>query len=181
MIYILFLMLILSVLAAIIASLIVIGMIAAEGIPFISTSNKDFKAIMEAVEAKPNELIYDLGCGKAHLLTYAEKNYNTRGIGYEISVWPYLMAIFNLWYGRYKKTEVHFSNMYKADLSKADIVFCYLFPETMDKLHDKFVKEMKPGSRVVTYGFALKRRQADKVVITNQDNTELNRIFVYKF
>ena len=72
-------------------------------------------------------------------------------------------------------------NFFQADLSKADVVFCYLFPEVMAKLEPKFTQELKSGSRVVSYAFKLPTKVADKVVITNDDNTELGKIYVYEY
>ncbi|MEK7653380.1 MAG: hypothetical protein AAB358_02795 [Patescibacteria group bacterium] len=51
---------------------------------------------MAAAEIKPGEKIYDLGCGKASLLIKAAKKYGAISVGYEISLWPYFWARFNV-------------------------------------------------------------------------------------
>ncbi|MDO8669253.1 MAG: 50S ribosomal protein L11 methyltransferase [Candidatus Buchananbacteria bacterium] len=180
MIYILILILIISTIATIMMSSIIIGLVMTGGVPFISTNKKDFKAILKAVDLKPNEVIYDLGCGKAHLLIYASKYFGAKGVGYELTLWPYLWAKLKIHLSQ-AQVKVFRQNFFRADLTKADVVFCYLFPEVMAKLEPKFAQELKSGSRVVSYGFKLPSKPADKTVITNDDNTELGKIYVYKY
>ena len=173
-------MLIISIVTTIMMLSIIWGLVATGGVPFISTNKKDFKAILQAVELKPKETIYDLGCGKAHLLIYASKYFGAKGIGYELTLWPYLWAKLKIYFTK-TGVDIFRQNFFKADLTKADVVFCYLFPEVMAKLETKFEKELKPTSRVVSYAFKLPNKVADKTVITNDDNTELGKIYVYQY
>jgi len=129
---------------------------------------------------KPGEKIYDLGCGKASLLVLAAKEFGAKGIGYELSLWPYLWSRFNIFISR-ANVEVRMKNFFKADLSDADVVYCYLFPEIMARLEPKFAKELKPTARVVSYGFKLPNTEPVKIVETRSDGKKLDRIFVYKF
>ena len=92
MIYILITILIFSIITTVMMLSVIIGLIMTGGVPFISTNKRDFKAILKAVDLKTGEIIYDLGCGKAHLLIYAAKRFGARGVGYELALWPYLWA-----------------------------------------------------------------------------------------
>ena len=176
----LLIILVVIILAMVMMISIVWGLIVTGGVPFISTNKKDFKAILQAVELKPKEIICDLGCGKAHLLVYASKYFGTKGVGYELTLWPYLWAKLKIYLTK-TNVDIFRQNFFKADLTKADVVFCYLFPEVMAKLESKFEHELRSGSRVVSYAFKLPNRVADKIVITNNDNTELGKIYVYKY
>lgn len=147
------------------------GLILTGGVPFISTGKKNFDAILTSVKVKPNETVYDLGCGKAHFLIYAAKKYGTKGVGYEISLWPYLWARLNVFLNRVP-VKIYFKNFFSSDLTSANVVFCYLFPEVMGKLESKFALELKKGSRVVTYGFHLPNIKPAQNV---------GRVFVYEF
>ena len=180
MIYILITILIFSIITTVMMLSVIIGLIMTGGVPFISTNKRDFKAILKAVDLKTGEIIYDLGCGKAHLLIYAAKRFGARGVGYELALWPYLWAKVKIYLAK-ADVKIFRKNFFQADLSKADVVFCYLFPEVMAKLEPKFTQELKSGSRVVSYAFKLPTKVADKVVITNDDNTELGKIYVYEY
>ncbi len=172
--------LLLAIIALIMMLSVVIGLVRTGGVPFISSNQKDYAAILDAAAVKAGETIVDLGCGKAHFLIQAAKTRGAKGIGYELTLWPYLWAKYNIWKNK-APVEIYRRNFFYADLRGADVVFCYLFPSVMAKLEDKFAVELRPGSRVVSYGFKLPNRRPDKEVITNDDNVELGRIFVYKY
>lgn len=169
-----------SLIAMVMMASVIIGLILTRGVPFISTNKKDFKEILKAVELKPGETIYDLGCGKAHLLIYAAKKFKAKGIGYELTLWPYLWGKIKIRLSK-ADVEVRMKDFFAADLSQADVVFCYLFPSIMKKLEPKFESELKPGARVVSYSFKLPTRVPDREVVTNDDNTELGKIYVYQY
>ncbi|HLD28006.1 MAG TPA: SAM-dependent methyltransferase [Patescibacteria group bacterium] len=175
----LIILLIVSVVAILMAS-VVLGLIVTGGVPFISSNRKDFDAILKAADLKTGETIYDLGCGKAHLLIKAAKDYGAKGVGYEITLWPYLWAKIKIFLAKVD-VRVEMKDFFKVDLSQADVVYCYLFPKVMLKLEEKFKKELKSGSRVVAYGFKLPNLKPTTIIATNSDNVELGKIFVYTF
>lgn len=72
------------------ASSVAWALIFTGGAPFISSPRIDWLKICEAAELKPGQTVYDLGCGKANLLTTAAKNFGVKGVGYEIALWPNL-------------------------------------------------------------------------------------------
>ncbi|MFA5020656.1 MAG: hypothetical protein WC517_01180 [Patescibacteria group bacterium] len=156
-----------SFLALLVFSSIAWGLIATKGVPFISTPRADWLKLCEAAELKPGQVVYDLGCGKANLLTTAAKNFGIRGVGYEISLWPNIWGRFRVW-RRQADVEIRLKNFLKADISRADVVFCYLFPEVMAQLEPKFKSELKPGAKVVSYAFTLPNIKPAKVVSSTQ-------------
>lgn len=159
---------------------VIVGLIMARGVPFVSTPRSKYRRILQAVGLQPGEVIYDVGCGKATLLILAAKEFGAKGIGYELSLWPYLWAHFNIFISR-ADVKVYLKNFFKVDLSGADVVYCYLFPEIMARLEPKFAKELKPTARVVSYGFKLPNTEPIKIVDTRKDGKQLDRIFVYQF
>jgi hypothetical protein len=50
-------------------------------------------------------------------------------------------------------------NLLSQDMSKTDVILLYLIPSLMEKLEDKFDKELRPGTRVVTHVFRFTRRE----------------------
>ena len=55
-------------------------------------------------------------------------------------------------------------NFWKADLSEADVVFCYLYPDVMKKLAAKLASGLKPGAVVVSSHFSLPGFAPSKVL-----------------
>ncbi|MFA6227764.1 MAG: hypothetical protein WC668_01110 [Patescibacteria group bacterium] len=166
---------------------VLVGLVMTKGVPFVSTPRYDLEKICEAAELKPGEKIFDLGCGKANLLTVAAKKFGASGTGYELSLWPYFWG---WWRVKILRADVRLKmqDFLRADLSQADVVFCYLFPEVMDKLENKFKKELRPGARVVSYTFKLPNIQPAKTVKGREDKNLFDRclrtkgiIYVYQF
>ena len=52
-----------------------------------------------------------------------------------------------------KNVRVVRGNFWKADLSRADVVFCYLFPDVMERLANKLHNELKSGAVVVSCNY----------------------------
>lgn len=150
----------------------------ARGVPFVSLPKNDWLKMCEVANLRAGQKVYDLGCGKANLLIIAIKQFGVRGIGYEISLWPFLWAHLRSWWHQVKP-ELHLKNFMSADLSDADVVFCYLFPEAMARLESKFEKELRAGTLVVSYGFKLPNRQPQQII--SGDLRGVGRISIYKY
>jgi SAM-dependent methyltransferase len=183
----LLLVLIFSLVALIFSLSVVFGLIIARGVPFISLPRKDWVKMCEIAGIKPGQIVYDLGCGKANLLTTAAKKFGAKGVGYEISLWPYSWGRFNVWRQR-ADVELRFKNFFSADIKNADAVFCYLFPNVMVELESKFQQEMKPGAKVVSYAFYLPNIKPAQVLDAHQRKSIFtgkpvytSKIYVYQF
>jgi hypothetical protein len=57
--------------------------------------------------------------------------------------------------GLSSRVKVLLGNLFKIDISDADVVTIYLLQETNVKLIDKFVRELQPGTRIVSNTFTL--------------------------
>jgi len=71
---------------------------------------------------------------------------------------------------------VKYANINNVDLSKADVVYCYLLPEMLSKLALKFKKELKKDCRLISIGFPIK-------ALKNGTEQHINnrKAFIYKF
>ena len=124
---------------------------ATQGALYVSTSTTRIKAFLDAVEMQPGQLLVDLGCGDGRVLCSASDRYGVRAVGFELNPWAYLRARLRC-LGK-KRVRVVPGNFWKADLRKADVIFCYLFPDVMERLAEKIQKEAKPGAVVVSCNF----------------------------
>ena len=123
------------------------------GAPFVPTSSKRVKNMIELAKPKPGEVWIDIGSGDGRVMIAAAKA-GARAIGYEIH--PYLVALtkIKIWLNGLKgKAEVKMVNFWPINLSEADIVSVYLLPEKMDRLQRKLEDELKPGCRIVSNAF----------------------------
>jgi len=118
----------------------------------------------------------DLGCGDGRIVFRAEKEFGAIAEGYEISVFVWLLAQSNRILKR-AKSKIYRRNFFTADLSKADVVFCYLLPEVMQELVPKFQKELKKGARIISASFSLPGWQARKIY---PKEGRAGKVFIYK-
>jgi len=123
------------------------------GGPFVPSSKHSVEAMIKLADIKKGQIIYDVGSGDGRVLFEAAKQ-GAHAVGIEIN--PYLvwytqiLAFFGAYRGR---ITVLWKNLWKADLSHADVVFVYLIPWKMDVLSEKLKRELKPGSLVISNSF----------------------------
>ena len=46
-------------------------------------------------------------------------------------------------------------DIFKEDLSSATVVYVYLVPKTLDRLIPKFKKELKKGTKIISYKYEM--------------------------
>ncbi|MBP8932830.1 MAG: class I SAM-dependent methyltransferase [Candidatus Atribacteria bacterium] len=134
------------------------------GIPWQPTDMKRVKRMLEMAELKPEETLYDLGCGDGRILIYAAQQYHAKAIGIEINPWLYVLTwirIFSL--GLHHRVKVKLKNIHDVSLQNADVITIFLFQNVNDLLRDKFLRELKPGARIVSYVWILKDWEPDLV------------------
>lgn len=124
------------------------------GAPWVPTARSTVEDMLELAGIKPGELVYDLGCGDGRILIAAAKKYQARAVGIELDPlrWLWCQILITL-LGLREKVEVHLGNLFQYDLSQADVVTCYLLPDTNKKLQAKLLQELKTDTRVVSNTF----------------------------
>ena len=148
-------------------------------VPFVRTPERVINQVLQEITIKPTDTVYDLGCGNARFLITVEKKTGARTIGYEISPWAYFLSQVNIRL-RKAKTIVHYKNFYKADLSTANVVFCFLINSVMPKVGKQLERQLQPGSTVICFGFAIKAWQPAKIILTKPDNPRSSKIYIYQ-
>jgi SAM-dependent methyltransferase len=138
------------------------------GAVYVSTSSTRIAAFLQAVPMRSHQRLVDLGCGDGRVLKRAWQAYGVTGLGYEINPFAYFKA--RLRCVGIKGVEIKCRSFWKADLSEADVVFCYLFPDVMKPLSEKLRSELKPGAVVVSCNFALPDWHAEQVLRPNNPN-----------
>lgn len=122
--------------------------------PYVPTFQRDVRRMLKLAGVKPDELVIDLGAGDGRFLITAAREFQARGIGYEISILPYLVALVRvLCSGVRQRVHIELRDFYQVDLSPAKVVTVFLTPMAMAKLKSKFERELRPGTRIVSFAF----------------------------
>jgi len=111
------------------------------------------RTFLDEVPMRENELLIDIGCGDGRVLKEARKRYGVRALGYEVNPLAYFFA--RLRTLRSKDVTVRYQNFWNVNIGEADVIFCYLFPDVMERLAEKLEKELRPGARVISGNFPL--------------------------
>jgi len=112
--------------------------------------------MLTLAEVKPSEIIYDLGCGDGRVVIMAAKDFGAQGIGVEMRedlAKQAMGKVSELGLEGYVKI-VH-GDMFKVDLSQANVVTLYLTTSANDKVKPKLEAELKPGTKVVSHDYEI--------------------------
>lgn len=108
-------------------------------------------AVMEMLvlaSPKPNEVLYDLGCGDGRILIEATWNYGCRSVGIELNKESFKQATASITnFGLIDRIKLYQGDILNYTYPDADVVTMYLYPELMAKV----LPRLRPGTRVVSY------------------------------
>lgn len=125
-----------------------------KGGPWVPTPLTTVHRMLTMADVRPGELVYDLGSGDGRILVVAALDFKARAVGIEIDPFLHLLskALITL-LGLYGQVQLVHGDIFAQDLSKADVVTCYLLPSINEKLAEKLARELRPGTRVVSNTF----------------------------
>jgi precorrin-6B methylase 2 len=121
---------------------------------FVPTPQEVVDAMLKMAKVTKNDVIYDLGSGDGRIAITAAKVYGARAIGIDID--PVRISESNAAAKAAGVTDkVTFLNqdLFTTDISQATVVTLYLLPSLNEKLKPKLMKELKPGTRIVSNSF----------------------------
>jgi predicted RNA methylase len=141
--------------------------------PWWRTNRKIARIQCKLARVTKNDIVYDLGCGDGTALMTAAKEFGAQGVGVEIDPLRYWYAksVFLLT-GLSKKIKIVRKNFFTVDVSPASVVIMYLIPKTLNRLKPKLLKELKPGTRIVTFVY--------KIDLPMIASDEKNEVYVYQ-
>ena len=107
-------------------------------------------------ELKPGEMLYDLGSGDGRAVIMAAKDFGAKSVGVELREDLVKRALSNIYeLGLETKAQILQNDMFKVDLSPADVVFLYLTTSANEKVKPKLETELKPGARIVSHDYEI--------------------------
>lgn len=123
-------------------------------VPYVPTPQEVVDAMLELAEVKKGDVVYDLGSGDGRIPITAAKRYGVTATGIDINPQRVKEANENAQReGVTDRVTFRTADLFTTDLSRANVVTLYLLPEVNLKLRPKLLKELKPGSRIVSHAF----------------------------
>ena len=124
------------------------------GAPYVPTPMERVKKMVALAKIKKGQRVYDLGCGDGRFVYIAANQYGAKATGIELSPMVYLLAKVRQWIWR-SRAEIKFGNFKFHDISDAEVIFCYLLPETLKKIQPDLDKQLRPGVKICSYAFTI--------------------------
>jgi SAM-dependent methyltransferase len=132
-------------------------------VPYVRSSNAVVDGMLKLANVKKSDIVYDLGCGDGRIVIAAAKDYGARGVGIDIN--PELIqeareSARKAHVDALVKFEEH--DLFDADIHNATVVTLYLLPNVNLRLRPKLLKDLKPGTRVVSHSWSMGDWKPDK-------------------
>lgn len=133
---------------------------------YVPTPYEVVDAMLEVAKVGDGDVLYDLGSGDGRIpITAAQRYRIARAVGIDINPQRVREANDN----RTKAgvgDRVTFVNadLFESDFSDATVVTLYLLPSLNLKLLPKLLKELKPGTRVMSHAFDMGGWKPDRVL-----------------
>ena len=148
--------------------------------PYVSSPQQIVDKMLEAVELKPGETLYDLGSGDGRVLITAVQKFNAKAVGVELDeklAKSTSEKIEKLGLGN--RARVIHGNMLEVDISPADVVVIYLTTESNDIVRPALEKQLRPGTRVISHDFQVRGWKPVKVESAQVHNRS-HQIYIYQ-
>ncbi|MFN6469418.1 MAG: SAM-dependent methyltransferase [Nostoc sp. SerVER01] len=123
-------------------------------VPYVPTPQPVVDAMLKVAKVGKNDVLYDLGSGDGRIVVTAAQNFGTRGVGIDIDPQRIKEANENAKKaGVTNRVKFVQQDLFNTDFSEATVVTLYLLPEINEKLRPILLKQLKPGTRIVSHAF----------------------------
>src|SRR5690348_15186041 len=146
----------------------------ASDIPYVPTPQSVVEAMLALANLHAGDVLVDLGSGDGRIVITAAKQFGARAIGVELD-----HALANE--SRSTADREHVSaraefvegDLFRQDLHNASVVTLYLTPSVNLRLKPKLLKELAPGSRIVSHRFDMGSWQPDRTIVVDGETVYL--------
>ena len=124
------------------------------GAGWVPTPRRVVRRMLRLAGVGPGDTLFELGSGDGRIMFMAAREFGAEAVGIEADPLRVLLTL--AWIrltGLTGRVSVLWGNFFKKDLGAASVVTVYQSTEINNRLKDKFTRELKPGTRVVSHAF----------------------------
>ena len=123
---------------------------------FVPTPGEVVDTMLRMAAVTKKDTVYDLGCGDGRIVITAAQRYGARGVGIDIDPDRVSEATDNVRKAKVEdRVRIIRGDLFEADISAATVVTLYLLTDLNLKVRPKLLRELKPGTRVVSHAFSM--------------------------
>jgi cyclopropane fatty-acyl-phospholipid synthase-like methyltransferase len=135
---------------------------------FVPTPQEVVDVMLKMAKVTANDVVYDLGSGDGRIPITAAKEYGARGVGIDLDPRRIKEANDNAKAaGVSDKVTFLNQDLFTTDISDATVVTLYLLASLNLKLLPKLMRELKPGTRVVSHAFGIGDWKPERTIHVN--------------
>lgn len=150
--------------------------------PYYPTPETVVERMLQLVELKAGEKMFDLGSGDGRIVIMAAQKFKADATGVELDedlVRQSSAKIKKL--GLESHARIIQGDLLKQDYSPADVITCYLLPAANEKVRPMLEKQLKKGARIVAHDFEIADWTPAKVVDIDDDGEgRSHRLYLYR-
>lgn len=153
-----------ALIATLVALVALPGHITAQNldVPYVPTPKSVVEKMLDLSDVQPGDYVIDLGSGDGRIVIAAA----TRGaVGHGIDLNPQriIEAEQNAKdQGVSNKVIFMEGDLFETDISQASVITMYLLSSVNLRLRPRLLKELKPGTRIVSHGFSMGEWEPDQ-------------------
>jgi 16S rRNA A1518/A1519 N6-dimethyltransferase RsmA/KsgA/DIM1 with predicted DNA glycosylase/AP lyase activity len=122
--------------------------------PWWRTNKKIAQAACVLAKVSSKDVVYELGSGDGEFILTAALEFDAKSAtGIEIDYSRYYIALIKKNLRKAKKAFFLRKDFKKVKLNDADVVYFYLVPFVIKRILPKLKRELKPGTRIVSYRY----------------------------
>ena len=142
-------------------------------VPYVPTPNEVVDRMLQLANVTGDDTLYDLGSGDGRIVITAAQRYGTRGTGIDINPELVQQSQANAQAANVAdRVEFVQQDLFQTNLSNATVVTLYLLPDINLKLRPKLLRELKPGTRIVSHDFDMGEWEPEQVVQVQGPNRQ---------
>lgn len=143
--------------------------------PWWKTDKRASQAIIDLAKIKNSDIVYELGSGDGEFALYTARITGANVVGIEIDpIRFYISKIRSYFSPSRKKIKFIKEDFKKIDISETTVLYFYLVPAAIKRIMPKLKKELKPGTKAVSYRYKV---EGLKFIAENKEH----KLYLYKF
>jgi precorrin-6B methylase 2 len=141
------------------------GLLAQERIldvPYVPTKFPVVDEMLKMAGVTKTDVLYDLGCGDGRIVIGAAQKYGARGVGIDLDPERIHESEANAKSaGVADRVKFMTGDLFETDFREASVVSLYLLTSVNLKLRPRLLRELQPGTRVVSHNFGMENWKPD--------------------
>jgi trans-aconitate methyltransferase len=132
---------------------------------YVATPAEVGVAMLELAAVRREDVVYDLGSGDGRLVIAAARRFGARGVGVELDarlVQDSREAAVTA--GVADRTAFLWQDIFQTDIAAATVVTLYLRQDVNLRLRPKLLRELRPGTRIVSHDFDMGDWRPQRIV-----------------